>query len=127
MKISRPPVLIQEFDPNGFIKSEHFELDGVKHGDSRMYHEDGSLFCECTYVYGKINGLCRMWTESGVCYIEENCVDGVLHGEYISRWNSGGLKEHGSYENGKRQPGYKYYREDGSLWCESPPSLDSSD
>ncbi|MEW5823267.1 MAG: hypothetical protein AB1766_02865 [Pseudomonadota bacterium] len=127
MKSSRAPKLIQEFDGNGLIKSEYFELDGVKNGVQRRWHEDGSIFSECTFIHGKLHGIARLWTAAGVCYIEENFEHGVRHGEYTSRWNSGGLKEHGFYVNGKRQPGYKYYREDGSLWCESPPSLDSSE
>lgn len=119
--------VIQEFWHSGGLKLEYHVLNGVKHGAQRRWYEGGSLLSECTFAHGKIHGVARLWTETGLCDLEEHYENDVTHGEYTSRWDSGGLKEHGFYVDGKRQPGYKYYREDGSLWCESPPSLDSSD
>ena len=107
--------LIKEFWDSGILKIERYELNGVQHGIQRRWCEDGSLLSECTFVHGKLHGVARLFTETGLAYIDENFENGVRHGEYISRWSSGGLKEHGFYIHGEPQPGYRYYREDGSL------------
>ena len=107
--------LIKEFWDSGILKIERYELNGVQHGIQRRWCEDGSLLSECTFVHGKLHGVARLFTETGLAYIDENFENGVRHGEYISRWDSGGLKEHGFYIHGEPQPGYKYYREDGTL------------
>jgi antitoxin component YwqK of YwqJK toxin-antitoxin module len=111
-------ILVKNYFSSGELESEHYELNGLKHGTLRRWYKNGKLFSESTFINGKIDGLSRLWNEDGVCYISSELRNGVLHGEYISRWDSGSLKEYGFYVDGKRQPGYKYYREDGSLWHE---------
>ena len=115
MKQTDTLVLIKHFHESGSIKSEHYEINGVRHGIERLWCMDGTLLSECTFSHGKLHGVARLFTETGLAYIEENFENGVRHGEYISRWDSGGLKEHGFYIHGEPQPGYKYYREDGTL------------
>jgi antitoxin component YwqK of YwqJK toxin-antitoxin module len=43
---------------------------------------------------------------------------GEYHGHYRSWWDSGTLKEDGTYADGKRVGKYRWYTERGELWQE---------
>jgi len=74
---------------------------------------------EVEFHSGVRNGVLREWNKRGQLILSASVRDGEFDGDYKSWWDSGGVKEVGVYTKGERQPGYRWYRADGSLWSES--------
>jgi MORN repeat variant len=102
--------------PNGALESEYTEVDGKVEGCHRSWYPTGQLFSELDFVNGIKNGQIREWTESGQLRLSASIKNGEFHGRYESWWDDGKLKEQGEFKDGVRQPGYCWYRTDGTLW-----------
>lgn len=67
--------------PNGNLKSEHFELNKVKHGVSKTYTNNGQLEWKCNYVNGRKNGTeAYYYPESGTLKSTTEYRDDIKHG-----------------------------------------------
>lgn len=100
------------------MESQYFELNGKLVGLRRRWYKGGGLFSEAEFANGVANGIVRQWSEAGVLTLYANTKDGELDGPYRSWWDNAMLKEEGVFAQGVRQPGFRWYREDGSLWRE---------
>lgn len=115
---SRDAVLHQRHWPNGQVKEEWSELNGVREGFRRFYLESGRLFAEWSFAMEKGTALSVELREDGSLMLEATLKDGEFHGYYRSYWKNGLVKEEGVYENGKALKGYRWYQDDGTLWKE---------
>jgi len=108
---------VREYFGSGELSSEHTEnAEGHQEGVSRRWYGNGQLWIEAHYSNGKAHGLLREWNENGQLIMQAERANDVFHGRFDSWWENGLPKEQGHYLNGKRQPGYCWYRIDGTLW-----------
>lgn len=74
--------------------------DGVKEGPFRVWHTNGTLAEEGSYLHGKLNGKMTSWSAQGKKLAEGDYAEGELQGLW-RRWHpSGDLKDEGRWENG---------------------------
>lgn len=124
---NQQPQLCQRFWPNGQVKEQWYEVNGVLEGFRRFYLETGLLLAEMEFHNGKGNGIIREWRGDGSPKLEATLKDGEFHGHYRSYWKNGLVKEEGIYENGKALAGYRWYRDDGALWKEKATGSSAGD
>jgi MORN repeat variant len=108
--------VVRNMFPNGALESEYTEVGGKIEGCHRSWYPTGQLFSELDFVNGVKNGRIREWTEGGLLRLSASLKNGVFDGRYESWWDDGKPKEQGEFKDGVRQPGYCWYRMDGTLW-----------
>lgn len=80
----------------------------------RTYYPSGKLQWESTYKCGRLNGISKLFRETGELWKEENYLNGKKHGpekEYFdgtSTLYKAGQWEETKYENGKKQQTIRY-------------------
>jgi hypothetical protein len=80
---------------NGYSKEDiPHDLNGMKNGIYRIWHENGNLFTEMMFVNDILNGINRRWYENG------------------------NLQFEGDYENGKQKGLTKIWDEEGKIISE---------
>jgi antitoxin component YwqK of YwqJK toxin-antitoxin module len=114
--MSDQSLVVRDYFESGELISEHMTVAGVKQGTERGWHKNGQIFYEMHYVGGRAEGPYSQWDESGRPLLRTNLKQGKNDGFYQSWWNSGALKEEGYYVDDVRQPGYRWYSADGTLW-----------
>jgi antitoxin component YwqK of YwqJK toxin-antitoxin module len=117
--MTNPDELIENYFPTGEVESRH-EVTDPSRGRSlrRRWYRNGQLFSETEFLHRKPHGRIREWTETGTLILDAVNKNGILDGYYQSWWDDGTLKEQGTFINGKRQTGYRWFATDGSLWKE---------
>ena len=118
MTASAAPRVVREMHPNGTVQCEYAEVDGKIEGHRRYWYPAGQLLSEAEFVLGIANGRIREWTKGGLLCLSATRKNGVLDGRYESWWDDGKPKEHGDFKDEVRQPGYRWYHTDGTLWRE---------
>ena len=83
----------------------------------KMYFKSGALLAEIEYVRGEPTRFVE-WDESGVLRMRGSKIGDKLHGKFQSWWRTGVKKEDGSYDQGRRLPGYRWFTEDGLISSE---------
>jgi len=115
---NKEPTTHQRHWPNGQVKEEWSEVDGLKEGWRRFYLESGLMFSEMEFHNGVGNGVIREWHEDGSKRLEGTIKEGEFHGTFSLWWPNGVLMEGGVYDNGKHTKGYRYFTDAGELWKE---------
>jgi hypothetical protein len=82
------------------LKSESHYFNGLLHGSSCYYSEEGQLLAKASFLNGVPNGECTWYYLSGALYCQQNFVDGVLEGEQIYYYKDGCLKTTLHYKQG---------------------------
>lgn len=62
--------------------------------------------------------FCSITNASGIVTAEYFLREGEYDGPYITRWDEGGVKEQGFFQNGRKVGRFRRYAPDGSLWQE---------
>jgi len=75
----------ESWRPKGFFK------DGLKHGHSTVWHDNGTKSEDMYWRNGKKHGPCKQWYENG--QLEKECCyfDGKVRGEQ-KRWRASGVR-----------------------------------
>ena len=81
--------VLQEFHGNGKLISEKTYLKGKKHGNHRMWYDDGSLFADIQYVNDEFEGWARSYHSNGQIRSEVTYSKGKRHGVRYY-WNEAG-------------------------------------
>jgi antitoxin component YwqK of YwqJK toxin-antitoxin module len=115
---NQEPTIRRRYWPNGQIKEEWQEVNGLKEGWRRFYLENGRLFSEMEFQHGVGDGAIREWNDEGTKILEATLKDGEYHGHFKAWWRNGLLKEDGIFNKGKHAKGYRYYTDEGELWRE---------
>ena len=79
---------------NGKVKDEIKMVEGLKHGKSQRFSEEGILIVESHYKEDKLNGRVKVFNKKGII-----------------------IKE-GSFIDGKKEGIFKEYNDEGVLECE---------
>ena len=89
--------------------------EGVKHGTSYLYHDDGkTILLEMPYNQGKREGVSKKYYENGELYASTSYSNNKLHGPRKLYYTSGQLKAEINYGNGHPGLGTVEYLLDGS-------------
>jgi antitoxin component YwqK of YwqJK toxin-antitoxin module len=105
--------------PTGEVESSVDIVDPLlEKSIQRRWYRNGQMLSEVELVSGIPNGRVRQWTENGTLILDAVKLNNVHDGLYQSWWDNGVLKEQGVFLKGERQPGYKWFKNDGSLWQE---------
>jgi antitoxin component YwqK of YwqJK toxin-antitoxin module len=105
---------------------EYDIVDGIKHGDFRLYYEDGTI-----QIKGKIdsNRNVDKWQyfyPNGEVESEGFFVDDMPEGRWTWFFPNGKLKEEGSYHNGRRVGWWKQFDENGNVIFENDFEMSDS-
>ncbi len=80
----------------------------------KVFSEGGQLIAEAQFNRsGKLHGVERHWNCSGQKILEAFYKNGLHDGPYQSWWDSGELKESGTYVKGQRVGVYTWYSIEG--------------
>jgi antitoxin component YwqK of YwqJK toxin-antitoxin module len=90
-------------------------LDGLKHGRSESWYENGQKDYVRTYAAGREIGVHEGWWEDGSRRFQYHFLDGVHHGESKDWFRDGTLFRDFNYANGHENGSQKMYFEDGGL------------
>lgn len=99
---------------NGIMTIEHYNNQGLLHGEKLVYYENGKIAEQSNYNLGKIDGVSKWFSQKGVLLKEFTFKDDELHG--ISKYFNadGQLLIEGAYKNDQKHGIWKYY-ENGVL------------
>jgi hypothetical protein len=140
--------VLEEFYPNGLIKSETPIKNGLRNGLVKNYSENGKLLSTAEYTddlrngwiinYSTENGKPMLkamlkndiqngpviqYYKEGMLFRESNYVNGRIDGKVITYWPDGKIKAENFYKMGKPAIGLKEYDKDGKLIVEQPKIL----
>ena len=94
---------------------EYDIVDGLKHGDFRLYYESGNIEIKGQIDKNRNIGKWQYFYESGQVESEGMFVDNLPEGEWKWYYRSGELRELGSYKEGKRFGIWKQFDESGNV------------
>lgn len=66
--------------PSGKLKHQCYYLDGLLHGPSTIYSEEGQILSATWYIRGKKAGMALLWYPSGALYSRQTFFDGIWDG-----------------------------------------------
>ena len=61
------------------LKEEYFEVDGVKEGNYKSYHENGQLWLICNYANGLRHGEHKYFYITGELIVNRQYMNGKSH------------------------------------------------
>jgi antitoxin component YwqK of YwqJK toxin-antitoxin module len=94
---------------------EYDVVDGLKHGEFRLYYESGNLEIKGQIDKNKNTGKWQYFYESGQTESEGNFVDNLPDGEWKWYYRSGELREQGNFKLGMRVGLWKSYDSTGNM------------
>ncbi len=83
---------------------------GVKHGFSREWYNNGNLHFELYYEHDTLDYKAKYWYPNGSVQGVYSYKKGVLHGRLEERFVNGALRVSCSYDNGKKSKPCMYYK-----------------
>ena len=94
---------------------EYDIVDGIKHGDFRLYYESGNIEIKGQIDKNKNIGKWQYFYESGQIESEGNFVDDFPEGEWKWSYRLGALREQGNFKGGKRIGFWKQFDVSGNV------------
>lgn len=91
------------YHPNGTIKSESFYEDGLLHGPATFWSDSGTILAMYWYIHGLLQGKALEYTPSGILYRIQRFRDGLLEGHQEYFDPDGGLRSSLKYSKGRFQ------------------------
>ncbi|MBK8846177.1 MAG: toxin-antitoxin system YwqK family antitoxin [Bacteroidetes bacterium] len=104
----------KKYYTNGPLNRLEEYSDGVLNGTVVELNRGGTIDLDENYVDGKLHGL-RVKYHYGMQSVIEHYKSGLLHGEKIMYYENSQKQEEGVYNNGKREGETKWYNQDGKL------------
>lgn len=74
------------------VKSKMYFKDGILHGPSLFFAENGNLLAETLYLHGKKEGQSYYYYPSGAVYADQTFVNGLWEGKQLFYYPNGQLK-----------------------------------
>lgn len=105
---------VQEaYYPGGVKRVLMHYANNTPHGACKVWRDDGTLFWECDWVGGQLDGTRKVWHRNGQCNVEEAFVKGVRHGPCL-QWHPNGTKSHEFMcANGLREGDFTKWHDNG--------------
>ena len=94
---------------------EYDVVDGLKHGNFRLYYESGKIEIKGQIDKNRNTGNWQYFYESGQTESEGNFVDNLPDGEWKWYYRSGNLREQGNFKLGKRVGLWKSFDSTGNM------------
>jgi antitoxin component YwqK of YwqJK toxin-antitoxin module len=94
---------------------EYDVVDGLKHGDFRLYYESGKIEIKGQIDKNKNIGKWQYFYETGQIESEGNFVDNLPEGEWKWYYRTGELREQGMIKAGKRIGLWKQFDSSGNV------------
>ena len=107
--------LIKSFYANGKPSRECTYLGNERHGDDRIYYENGNLLSEEHFEYNTLEGPAKYYHENGKIRTDYTYLNGHEHGLCKTYNENGSLKREANYEYGVINGPVKIYNENGKL------------
>jgi antitoxin component YwqK of YwqJK toxin-antitoxin module len=96
------------------IKTSNEKITKRKNGKWKSFNKHAVLIAEGNYVNHKKHGTWREYYDhTGTVMIEEDYVNGVQHGRFISYHPNGKIFSEGKFHKGMREGYFRAYDEDG--------------
>jgi antitoxin component YwqK of YwqJK toxin-antitoxin module len=112
--------VVEEYYPDGNIKSEITVQNNMRNGISKYYNENGRLMSTAEYVNDKRNGwVVNFNTENGKISTKAFFKNDVQNGELIQYYKEGSLFRTSTYEDGRVNGIIKTYWPDRKLKAEN--------
>ena len=113
--------VIEEFHPNGRLKSSTEAIGKLRNGISKDYRSDGTLENEIAYIQNRKHGLARSYYSDGKTVKNEvPYINGYRHGTVKWYYQSGDLYRETPYETNSINGIRRTYYENGNLQAELP-------
>ncbi|QSE99322.1 toxin-antitoxin system YwqK family antitoxin [Fulvivirga lutea] len=106
-----------EFHPNGLVKSVTGYVAGIKQGSYTEIDDRGQLTIAANYHSGQLHGEWIKYNRARVKE-EKNYVNGKLEGISKMFYDTGAIMEEGNYANGVRDGVSKWYDQEGNVTIE---------
>jgi len=94
---------------------EYDVVDGLKHGDFRLYYESGNIEIKGQVDKNRNVGKWQYFYESGQIESEGNFVNNLPDGEWKWYYRSGEPREQGIFKEGKRVGWWKLFDSTGNI------------
>ena len=104
-----------EWYENGQKKIEQIFEKGQKNGAMRLWHDNGQLWAETSWENGKINGIFKDWRKDGQPDTEQSYKDDELHGTQRTWHENGQLGTESTFVNGEIEGLFNKWYENGIL------------
>ncbi len=110
----------KNYNELGVLESEISHIDGIRHGPSRYFYDNGRLKIMTPYENGKKHGESIWYYEDGNIYQLTPFKHGEEHGIRKKYYPSGKLMAEITFSEGKQELGMKEYTEAGELITDYP-------
>ncbi len=101
--------------PNNEKKYETQFVCGVRHGPRMSWYEDGSLWMQGEYRFGKDHGTWTVWYGDGTKEKEFTLIEGAFNGPYMTWHPNGKVRIQAEFVNGMRQGPVRMLDDQGIL------------
>lgn len=91
------------FDEDGRRVVQEEFVEGERHGDRLEWWENGQLKRRQTFAGGELNGLVEEWNPEGQRVLKELYEDGKRQGRVVAWYDNGQIKSEASYDAGALQ------------------------
>lgn len=106
---------VKQYTSDGRLKTVVNYDQGVKHGRSYLFHEDGkTILLEMPYAHSKREGTSKKYYKDGSLYAETNYSNDQLDGSRTVYYSSGKVKSVVTYWKGLPGVGTREYLIDGT-------------
>jgi antitoxin component YwqK of YwqJK toxin-antitoxin module len=100
--------VVEEASDN-YLKRTYTTFRGKRHGEYRLWHDNGKLCVQSFHVHGKLHGEYKEWHDNGKLRSTTSYVNAKFHGEYkLYRYN-GEICCHAFYKNDEIHSEYRRY------------------
>lgn len=106
-----------EYYPDDLSLAERMPYhEGIKHGHTQKWFEDGLLSYEAYYDKGQLIDSSRTWWKNGNIRSQSFYIDGEIHGTQRQWYISGALFKELNYNMGVEEGMQKAWRENGKIY-----------
>ncbi|TVR42035.1 MAG: toxin-antitoxin system YwqK family antitoxin [Cryomorphaceae bacterium] len=103
------------YDPSGQRKALDTYRKGIQEGRAVVYHINGEISEEVTFVNDKRHGEWKQYYDTGRLMAEGRYENGMRSGEYKKYYPNGRMWASGKYQDGLKESTWQYGNENGTL------------
>lgn len=93
----------KEFYKNGEVYSEHFYLNNISHGQSKIFYPNGAVLWEANYIDGRLEGKVLEYYPSGQIHWVLNYHNDKLEGKIVEYYETGEVMREEFYSNDSQE------------------------
>ncbi|MFK7900032.1 MAG: toxin-antitoxin system YwqK family antitoxin [Cyclobacteriaceae bacterium] len=105
--------VVPEFAIDGEKIASHSYINGLRHGESIAYHDNGLLKELGNHQYDKKHGVWSQWNEKGILISKLSYLEGEKHGIGVLYHTNGKVNVKMNYVKGKKVGSWLWWDENG--------------